>query len=272
MEEINDAIVEKPSFFSYIFNFDNESKCEIMNMLQYTILSIIPILLILKSMKFIVPEEDETKGSLEIAAECLLQVIFIVVSLWFSNRLVRYIPTYSGCEYTSYDSLNFLLPLIFVLLTMQTKLGAKINILMERLFASWNGTSIESNPVGYDSSKKIIENNTGQIRITQPIATSVRNKSNRVSAPSYNPNGPNTMDNTNLLPNNLNMTTMPQTQNNPMDYDEREPMETLRQQTMNISNNDMNTMQNNMGMGMGTGGLMDNEPMAANEVGGFSAW
>ena len=44
----------------FVFNFDEENKATILNMLQYTLLSIIPVLIILKVIKYVVPEEDES--------------------------------------------------------------------------------------------------------------------------------------------------------------------------------------------------------------------
>ena len=36
-------------FFNHIFNFDNDNKSTIMNMLQYIILGLIPVVLVLKT-------------------------------------------------------------------------------------------------------------------------------------------------------------------------------------------------------------------------------
>ena len=46
-------------------------------------------------MKHLFPEEDETKGTLEIFAESVGQIVFIVSMLWFGDRIIRYVPTYS---------------------------------------------------------------------------------------------------------------------------------------------------------------------------------
>ena len=66
-------------FFNYVFNFDTENKHRIMNMLQYTLLAIIPVLLILRAIKHIIPDDDESKGSFEILAESLGQLILIML-------------------------------------------------------------------------------------------------------------------------------------------------------------------------------------------------
>ena len=78
-ETIKSSKSDKMGFIEYVFNFDDENKNNIMNMLQYTVLSIIPVILILKLTKNIFPEEDDTKGSLEITAESIGQLLVIML-------------------------------------------------------------------------------------------------------------------------------------------------------------------------------------------------
>ncbi len=89
MDSISDSVKsvqdESLGFFNYVFNFDDENKKRIMNMLQYTLLSIIPVLLILRGIKHLIPEDDESKGSFEILAESIGQVIWTGHSLMSTN-------------------------------------------------------------------------------------------------------------------------------------------------------------------------------------------
>ena len=119
-------------FFNYVFNFDTENKHRIMNMLQYTLLTIIPVLLILRGIKYIIPEDDDSKGTIEILAESVGQVILIMLAIWLTNKIINFIPTYSGEEYPKFNEISFVIPFIIILATMQTKLGAKFNILIDR--------------------------------------------------------------------------------------------------------------------------------------------
>src|SRR6056300_1702424 len=136
MDSISDSVKsvqdESMGFFIYVFNFDNENKMRIMNMLQYTLLAIIPVLLILRGIKHLIPEDDESKGSFEILAESIGQVILIMLAIWITNKIINYIPTYSGEDYPKFNEISFVLPFILILATMQTKLGAKFNILIDR--------------------------------------------------------------------------------------------------------------------------------------------
>ena len=49
-----------------------------LNMVQYIILGIVPIILVLKGIKHYVPEEDDTKGTPEVAIEAMMQLIVIM--------------------------------------------------------------------------------------------------------------------------------------------------------------------------------------------------
>ena len=71
----------KPGFFKHVFNFDEDSKSEMLNIIQYSILGLIPVVILNKLMQRFVPEADDEKSSTEIVAEVLAQVIvmFLVI-------------------------------------------------------------------------------------------------------------------------------------------------------------------------------------------------
>ena len=175
------------SFFEHVFNFDEDSKCGMLNMLQYSILALIPVVLLLKGVKHFVPEDDESKGSLEILAECIGQIAAIVLAIWFVDKMIRYAPTYSKCEYASFNATNFLLPFIILLTTMQTKFGAKLNILADRVFDLWHGK--ETGDVQQQKN----------VRVKQPISGSGQ----------HQPSQADHLDASRLLPGNPQLTAMP---------------------------------------------------------------
>ena len=149
---------EDPNFISYVFNFDDENKTNMLNMLQYVALALIPIVIILKLIKNYVPEEDDTKGSAEILVEVLGQLIVIFLEIWFVDKMIRFFPTYSGVAYHKLNELCFVIPFLILLVTMQTKLGAKINILFDRVMELWS-------PSQPQPSKK-----NNNVRVMQPLA------------------------------------------------------------------------------------------------------
>lgn len=164
MDSINDVMKNgktNEGFFNTVFNMNYDSKAEMLNMTQYIIIAILPCVLILKSVRYLVPEEDNSKGSLEILAEIIIQIVYMILAIYFSNKGIKYVPTYSGVKYVNEgDTTNFLLPFMILLLTMQTKIGAKVNILFDRVLDTWYGR----NETVADNSQKY------DIKVLQPLA------------------------------------------------------------------------------------------------------
>ena len=209
MDSINDSVKsvkhESIGFFNYVFNFDNENKHRIMNMIQYTLLTIIPILLVLRGIKHIIPEDDDSKGSIEILAESVGQVILIMLAIWVTNKIINYIPTYSGEEYPKFNEITFIIPFIIILATMQTKLGAKFNILIDR-FMQLIG-------VGRDGEKKEKQQGQNVVRVSQPLAGQ------------HQPSQADYLDRNQLLPSNPMMSSMP-TKFPPQQLQQQQPTQT----------------------------------------------
>ena len=206
-------------FFTYVFNFDTENKHRIMNLLQYTLLTIIPVLLLLRGIKHIIPEDDESKGSFEILAESVGQIILIMLAIWFTNKIIYYIPTYSGEEYPKYNEIGFIIPFILILATMQTKLGAKFNILIDRVSALIFGQKDDGKAQGQGQ-----QQGQNVVRVSQPLAGQM-----------HQPSQADYLDRTQLLPSNPQLSSMPtkfppqqlqqqQPQQGEMMYQSPEPM------------------------------------------------
>lgn len=161
MEKVNEVIKENnkvdQNFFSFVFNFDEDNKAGILNMLQYTLIAILPVIILLKFVKYYIPEDDDSKPSLEVLVEVVIQLVVIFLSIWFIDKMIRFIPTYSGVCYFKFNETNFIIPILIVLITMQTKLGAKVNLLIDRLNDLWSGKS----------GKK----SNASVKVSQPIVT-----------------------------------------------------------------------------------------------------
>ena len=126
-------------FFEHLFEFKEETKNDLSNICQYGVLSIIPVILLNKLMKHYIPEADETKGSLEIIFEIIGQVLIILIGLFYIHRIIIYIPTYSKDSYPPLQLTNLILVILFITLSLQTKLGEKATILYERVGRVING-------------------------------------------------------------------------------------------------------------------------------------
>jgi len=82
---------ESKSFFKHVFNFDDDSKSEILNILQYSLIALIPIVILNKTMQRYVPEADDKKSSLEVSAEIVIQVIVMFIGLLIIHRIITFI-------------------------------------------------------------------------------------------------------------------------------------------------------------------------------------
>ena len=157
-----DTTDDSKSFFKHVFNFDDDSKSEILNIIQYALVGLIPVILLNKSMSNYVPEADDKKSSLELSAEIVIQIIVMFIGLLIIHRINTFVPTYSGVKYPEFNIIFNILAVLMIVLSLQTKLGEKVSILIERLMDLWNGT---------DSSKKKSKNGkNGNVKVSQPIS------------------------------------------------------------------------------------------------------
>jgi hypothetical protein len=127
------------TFVSHVFNFDMDTKDTLLNVAQYTALSVIPVVLLNKAVQRVFPEPDEDKTNLEILAEVLGQLVFMLVAVFFVHRLVTFVPTYSGAEYKELNLFSVVLVFLVLMLSVQTRAGQKVNILMDRLIDYYEG-------------------------------------------------------------------------------------------------------------------------------------
>lgn len=149
----------KTGFFKHVFNFDEESKIDMLNIMQYAVLAILPLVIFNKSLQKLVPEADDTKHSIELSMEVIAQVIVVFLGMLIIHRIITFIPTYSGAKYVDFNVTNIILSVLIILLSLQTKLGEKISILADRVMDLWNGNNSDK--------KKKKKKNTQQQQQTQ---------------------------------------------------------------------------------------------------------
>ena len=172
MESLGEASKSTKGFFKHVFNFDEESKGDMLNIVQYSILALIPLIILNKSMQKYVPEADEQKGSLEIIAEVVIQIIVMFIGILFTHRIITYIPTYSGFEYPEFSVIFIILAVLLIILSLQTKLGEKISIICDRILELWEGKQNNNNN-SKNASKKTGNNNNGNVKVSQPITQNI---------------------------------------------------------------------------------------------------
>jgi len=124
------------SFVEYITSFTSKEKSQLLNLIQYGGLSVLPLLIILKLMKIYIPDEDPFKPTTEILFEIVIQIITIIVALFITHKFILYFPTYSNLDYDNFSLLSVLLPLFFLMFTLDTKFSNKLNTLFDRLLVA----------------------------------------------------------------------------------------------------------------------------------------
>jgi hypothetical protein len=123
---------EQPTFFSHVFNFEQDSRNEMVNIAQYTIFSIVFITLLNRVIQDYMPEVDKDKGSIAIFIEISIQCIVLFLGILFIHRIITYIPSVSGSKYADQNIITIILPTLILLLST-SKLGEKVSILVDRL-------------------------------------------------------------------------------------------------------------------------------------------
>ena len=131
------------TFLNHIFSTSEESKAEILNVVQYAVMGVLPVVGLNKTIQKFIPEADVEKSSLEVLAEIFIQIVVMFVGVVLIHRLVTYFPTYSGYKYEAFNLTTVILAFLVIVLSLQTKLGIKVNILVDRVLELWNGPSKE---------------------------------------------------------------------------------------------------------------------------------
>ena len=156
MEVLQEASsITKKTFLSHVFSMSEESNAEILNVIQYSSLGVLPIIILNKSIQRLIPEADPDSSSIELLAEIFIQLVIMFVGIIIIHRIITYIPTYSGFKYENLTLTNVILAFLVIVLSIQTKLGIKVNILIDRAMELWNGPSTYEKKEGMKNNMKV---------------------------------------------------------------------------------------------------------------------
>ena len=161
MDISNDS---KPNFFKHVFNFSDDSKSDMLNICQYSIVALIPVVMLNKVMQKYVPEAEDTKSSLEVLAEIIIQIFGMFFGLLIIHRIITFVPTYSGVNYPEFNMVFIILAVLMITLSLQTKLGEKVSILVDRLNELWNGKQNTKTKTVTVNGKQVT------VKVSQPIS------------------------------------------------------------------------------------------------------
>jgi hypothetical protein len=151
--------IHRKTFLNHVFSMTDEGKAEMFNVVQYAIMGVVPIVVLNKLIQRFIPEADTDRSSLEILVEILIQIIVMFCGIIIVHRVITYFPTYSGFKYDQLILTNVILAFLILVLSIQTKLGLKVNILYDRLGELWNG----SNPASGNQNMRISQTMGGHV-------------------------------------------------------------------------------------------------------------
>jgi hypothetical protein len=160
MDILQDGGEPTKSFLNHVFSSTEDGKAELLNVVQYSAMGLVPIVILNKLIQRFVPEADSDKSSLELLVEIFIQLIVMFCGIVVIHRIITYFPTYSGFKYESLALTNVILAFLVIILSIQTKLGLKVNILVDRVVELWNGPNYEST----DDVKKKLRQKQGSPR------------------------------------------------------------------------------------------------------------
>ena len=144
------------SFTQHMFKFDNDTKVELMNVGQYALVSVVPLALLVHFVESVMPELDDTKTHMQLLAEVVLHILLLLVGVYFINRLVTFMPTFSK---KAYNEVSFM-TLALVLILTTTKIKNKLTELTKRLEEMWAGKL---------NQWKKMEKEKNVVKVSQPI-------------------------------------------------------------------------------------------------------
>jgi len=202
MEILHESSDSRKSFLSHVFSTTEEGKAEIMNVVQYSVLALIPVFILNKLIQRFIPEADLEKSSLELTIEIIVQLTIIFIGIILVHRIISYIPTYSGFKYENLSLVNAIIPFLVIILSIQSKLGLKANILYDRVLELWNGPSTDdkkknamkksvryggaSTPPGHAPSQAdYLDDSQTQMGMFPPAPVSTASSRNTATAPMH---------------------------------------------------------------------------------------
>ena len=144
MDNLEKKVAENtPGFFGYMFSLDEDNKNTLLNIGQYSMLAVLPVIALNKMSHNLFPEADEEKASYLTLFEIVSQVFVVLAGIFFINRFALYFSPFSKKDYEPINILNIIVLFLIIIFSFQTKVGEKVNILYEKTMDYWNGTEKE---------------------------------------------------------------------------------------------------------------------------------
>lgn len=128
--------ITNQGFFTYVFKLSKFKQEDLMNIVQYSTLSIIPVILFVYFTKKYFPNVNENDASLYVFIVTFIELMFMIVGIFFIDRIINYIPTYSGKYYETINLTTIIIIFILFMLITHGGFRDRTRVLLQR-FDDW---------------------------------------------------------------------------------------------------------------------------------------
>lgn len=128
--------ITNQGFFTYVFKLSKFKQEDLMNIVQYTLLSISPVILFVYFSKKYFPTVHENDSSLYIFIITVIQLLFMIIGIFFIDRIINYIPTLSGKYYETINLTTIVIIFVLFMLLINGGFRERTKILLHR-FDTW---------------------------------------------------------------------------------------------------------------------------------------
>ena len=157
--------VNNVSFFKKVTTIEDEQKNSLMNGVQYIALATIPVALVDALVKhFFEDKNPDDKGTIELLAEVLAQVIVTILLIFCIHKIIIAIPTYSGKAMNRINYSTLSLGILICLFSLNHNVRSKVHVIFERIKDMWEGKSNEK------KEKKNSKKDKSKVSVSQPIS------------------------------------------------------------------------------------------------------
>ena len=155
----------------HIFKFDDETKSNLMNLAQYTVLAIIPVAILQNISEKVFPEYDASKGTMELLAEILGQSLMTLLGLFFIHRIITAVPTFSGTAMGDVNLFSIIVVFLLSSFMFDGKVEKKFKAVSERMMDLWDGKSEDDSDKKKQGKQQQHQHSGGsRVSVSQPIS------------------------------------------------------------------------------------------------------
>ena len=165
-EAFHGGNMKSRNFVQHMTEFDSKHKCELLNIFQYALLMIVPVVLLNVGIGELFSSDIDNKTLLELSIEIVGELFVIIVGLYFIHRFITFVPTYSETPYSPVNFITVISVIVLVLFTFQTHLNEKMRVVLDRVYTQVSGRSLQEEE---DEAVTTQPN----VRVSQPIAKPV---------------------------------------------------------------------------------------------------